>query len=252
MTKILVVTLLVGMWAHLVFAKNKVLNFVSVEAPPFMGAGMKDQGAATHALSAIFKKMGYDLHVTFAPWLRAKQIAATDPNVVGFFPCAKDDLTDKFTLSKTLYGIDWSIAERKEKPVKWTNANDLAKYTGSNVNGYSIRGDIRKLVDEKKMTIETASDDVLNILKLANRRVDFIFTDALVFKFLLSTDPRLIPFKDQLQINAKKVSEVQYGIAFKKSPETVALIEQFNKAASPDELKQDIGIYLKELGEHNP
>ena len=204
MTK-LILFVFVALSSAISFAKapsQKTIILETMEIPPFMSAAMPYEGAATYATREMLKKAGYNLEVRFVPIMRIRNLKFSKPDVNGFFPSfVDDDFVEGLTLSKTVYETPWVIIERKDHPIKWKEPKDLAAYKGGNVNGYTIRSQIRKIYEENKLNIETAPDDALNILKLANKRVDYIFTDAHIFKFLMATDPRLKPFANELQIN---------------------------------------------------
>lgn len=229
------------------FAKRKLIHLVTIEAPPFMGENLPEQGAGVYAFREVFKKMGYDLKVSFAPLPRTKKIALDKPEAVGFAPSTVDDIIDGFTLSKVVYETPWVIVERKDNPIHWKTAEDLAKYRGGNVHGYSLRADLRKVHEDKKLILESAADDARNLMKLANKRIDYVFIDAGVFQFLTSHDDRLKPFRNSLQINAKPLDTLGYGIAFKKDPTSQAVMEDFNKKVNPKDFTTLVDSYIREM-----
>ncbi len=245
---ILAMTILFG-WQSL--ASNKTLKAVyleSMELPPFISGSLPSQGAAVYALTEIFKKAGYDLHVRIVPILRIRTLQFRDPNVSGFFPSfVDDDFVEGLTLSKSIYETPWVIIERKDKVIQWQDPKDLTKYKGGNVKGYTIRSQVKKIYEENKLNIEGASDDASNLLKLANKRIDYVFTDAHIFKFLMATDPRLKEYQNTLQINQKIVVMNRYGVAFKQDTFSKKVMEDFNKVAVPSDFQDLIQTYFKNL-----
>lgn len=224
----------------------KVFNLESMEIPPFISQNMPHQGAATYALKEIFKKAGYDLQVRIVPILRIRTLQFRDPEVKGFFPSfIDDDFVNGLVLSKPVYETPWVIIERKDKVIPWQEPKDLAKFKGGNVQGYTIRSQVRKMYEDNKLNIEGAPDDVSNLLKLANKRIDYVFIDAHVFKFLMATDPRLKEYDKTLQMNQKIVVMNRYGVAFKKNASGKKILEDFNKIASPGEFENLVQNYFK-------
>lgn len=220
----------------------------SLEVPPFVSDNMPEQGAATYALKQIFNKMGYDLKVLVVPILRIRTLRFRSPNVSGFFPSfIDDDFVEGLDLSSVVYETPWVIAERKDKPIIWKTPKELAKYRGGNVKGYTIRSQVRKIYEDNRLKLESASDDASNLLKLANKRVDYVFTDAHIFKFLMATDPRLKEYTDTLQVNSKIVAMNRYGIAFKRDPANTKLRELFNKTTSEAEFEKYVQEYFKKF-----
>ncbi|WP_063243083.1 substrate-binding periplasmic protein [Bdellovibrio bacteriovorus] len=224
----------------------KEFTFITMEIPPFMSEAMPEQGAATYAIREIFKKLGYDFKVRFVPIMRTRTVGF-DPTVTGFFPSFKDDdFLRGMVLSKTVYDTPWVIVERIDKPIQWEKPEDLAKYKGGNVNGYTIRSLLKTVHNQKKLNLEAAPDDALNILKLAKKRVDYIFIDAGVFKFLSAADPRVKEVAAQLRINPKIVMMNHYGVAFKTDPASQKLMAEFNNNVSASEFNMLVEKYFRE------
>ncbi|HWU42640.1 MAG TPA: hypothetical protein VN132_04345, partial [Bdellovibrio sp.] len=123
-----------------------------------MSESLPDQGAGIFALKEIFKKMDYDLQVTFAPLPRSKAMALAKNEISGFLPSTEDDIESGFALSKIVFETPWVIVERKNHPIHWKTGKDLAKFKGGNVIGYSVRPDLKKIFDKEKITLETAPD----------------------------------------------------------------------------------------------
>ncbi|MEK2645992.1 substrate-binding periplasmic protein [Bdellovibrio sp. BCCA] len=219
---------------------------MSTESPPFLSESMKDQGAGIFALRKLLKKAGYDLEVRFAPWERAKVIARSDASVGGIFPYAAKDLAD-FLYSKPIYRAKWVIVERKQNPITWDKIEDLSKFTMGNVTGVELRPGIKELAETNKLKVENASTDLNNLLKLANKRIDFITMDATVFKYQMWVEPKLQSFREALQINPKFITVTEYGLALKKSPDHEALLKVFNKVSSFEEANRHIDFYLEHL-----
>lgn len=230
-----------------------VIRLVTIEAPPFMSENLPEQGAAIYALRQGFKKMGYDLEITFAPFLRAKRISLQKKDVSGYFPISENGRSQDFMISKIIYSSPWALAERKKNPIKWTQLDDLRRYKIGNVIGYDLSPAIQKSQGQFQYNIETVSSDELNLLKLAKGRIDLAFIDATMFEFLLKSSKQLLPYQDQLQLNPKFVQIDNYGVAFKKTPETKSQLEKFNRVFSKEEFNQHVKTYYsKFLGKPIP
>lgn len=226
-------------------AAEKKIHLITFETPPFISEGLPEQGAAIYALKELFKKAGYKVDVSFAPFLRGRTMALKDETVSGFFPVTQVNITPDFVMSKIVYQTPWMFAERKESSIAWKIPEDVLPYRIGNASGYELAKSFQHLADNKKLKIESAPSDELNLLKLANKRIDLAFVDAGVFQYLLKTSEKLKPFQNQLQLNAKMVHMDQYGIAFKKSLKGLKDLEAFNKIASEEEFTRAIETYFK-------
>ncbi|WP_413944272.1 substrate-binding periplasmic protein [Bdellovibrio sp. HCB-162] len=229
------------------FAKpSKKVTLISMDIPPFMSPKLPEQGAAIYGLKQIFKKIGYELEVRFVPIQRTRNVGMSDERINGFFPSfVDDDFVQGMTLSKTIYKTPWVIAERKEKPVHWKTPADLLKYKGGNVGGYTLRSQVADVFKSHEDALELAPGDIQNILKLANKRVDYIFIDQNVLKFILATDPQAIPYADTLQVNPKIVALNEYGVAFKQNGRSKKIMDEFNKVVSEEEFTKAVDGYIK-------
>jgi len=231
---------------------NHEISLVTMEIPPFMSEHMPEQGAATYALKMVFKKRGYDLKMSFAPFLRSKSLASHDRDFVGYAPSTKYNLIKGFKLSKYFYHSNWVIIQNKENPVQWKKIEDLTKYHGGNVNGYDMVPEATRLYEAGKLNIEMAPDDTRNILKLAHKRVDYIFMDESMYKFLMATSPVLKPFINKLEIHPRRVEKLSYGIAFRKNPQGLALLEEINNVINDEEFTGYVNAYMKNLAASVP
>lgn len=224
---------------------SKVIHLLTMEAPPFMSESLPEQGAAVHALRQIFKRNGYDLKVTFAPYLRAKILALRKDDVSGFFPAAQENINKDYVLSKIMYITPWGFAERKDKPIVWNQPEDLLPYKIGNVMGYELSRILVPAQKKKKFHIENVSSDELNLLKLAKKRVDLAFIDATMFEYLMKSSPQLRPYQNQLQINAKIIRMDEYGVAFKNSGKGKEHLNVFNRHINKDDFHRLVELYFK-------
>ncbi|WP_231839180.1 ABC transporter substrate-binding protein [Bdellovibrio bacteriovorus] len=222
------------------------ITLITHEAPPYMAEALPDKGAIFFALAKVLKKGGYELNVVFAPsWVRAKMKAQTDPLIDGYAPYRAIENADLFEFSEYNLESPWVLAERKDHPIEWNKVQDLSKYVAGNVQGVELRPGVKELADQGKLKIETTTTQNNNILKLATKRVDYIFSDAFVFRYLLATDPKLKKYRNKLQINSKPIVIERYGVALKKTKNSAKIIKLINEGS--DEFKKHIEDYLRQI-----
>lgn len=227
------------------WARKEVIRLVTFEAPPFMDPKLPEQGAGVFALKRVFLKAGYDLKITFAPLKRAKVLSFAGDEDMGYFPVSPYDLDPKHLSSKVVYESPWVIAQRKEKPIVWKKPIDLGKYVGGANLQYTNPTAIKNLIQAKKLTVQLAPDDRSNLIKLGNKRIDYIFIDAGMFSYLTHFDPQMKAFANNLEINPHPVEIIKYTVAFRKSTKGQRLLDDFNRVLSPAEFAMFIAEYLK-------
>lgn len=229
-------------------APLKKVTLITMEIPPFMSLHLPDQGAVVAGLRDVFKKAGYDLEVRFYPVPRTRIIELKDKDINGFFPSFVDEkFQQKLLLSKPFYKTPWVIVERKDKPIVWKDPKDLLKYKGGNVAGYVLRSQVARVYENNMHHLESAPNDSSNILKLIHKRVDFIFIDQNVFKFISSTDPSIKNFARRLQVNPKIIALNRYGVGFKDDQASKKIMEDFNKHLNEDDFTKMVSKYIDKL-----
>lgn len=229
---------------------KKVVRLSTFEAPPFMSETLPEQGAAIYALREMLRKQGYSLEVTFAPFLRARSLSLQRSDSSGFFPVTNVNVTSDFLLSKTVYTSNWVFAERKNRLIKWNKAEDLAPYNIGNVKGYDLDEMLEVVNKQQALKIDESPSDELNLLKLANSRIDLALIDATMFEYLMKTSAKLRPYAGQMQINAKSIHLDEYGVGFKKTALGKEHMQIFNKNFSKEEFTRMVEFYFKTyLGE---
>lgn len=221
------------------------VQIVTFEAPPFMSAGLPEQGAAVFAMKQTFLKAGYDLKVSFAPLKRAKVLPLESQDIVGYFPVSPYDLDKRYWASRVIFEEPWVIVERKDKPIHWQKFSDLKPYVGSACLQYTEPPGLRKLIDEKTITIEMSPDDISSLNKLGNKHVDYILIDPVVFNYITQTDSEMKSFAKDLQINPHPIEMLTYVAAFKKNSRMgKKLLEAFNNATNKEDFAK---LVLKQL-----
>lgn len=198
-----------------------------------------------YALRQMLKKVGYGLEVSFAPLVRARILSLQKNEMSGFFPVTDAKVTSDFILSKTVYSSNWVFAERKNRTIKWNNPEDLIPYSIGNVKGYDLDELLSNVNKQQALKIDESPSDELNLLKLANSRIDLALVNATMFEFLMKSSPKLRPFEGEMQLNPKIIRLDDYGVAFKKTALGKEHMLVFNKNFSKQEFTRMVNIYFK-------
>ncbi len=227
-------------------SKLQTLTLITHESPPYMAENLEEGGAVFQALGKVLKPLGYEVKVQFvSSWTRAKMNAQKDPKIDGYAPFRIAEDKDTFDYSNFIFESPWVIVERKDKPIKWKTPEDLVKYTAGNVQGVELRPGVKELAEGGRLKVETTATQNSNILKLISKRVDFVFSDILVYRYLMASDPLLRPYRNKLQMNAKPIVIESYGLALKKSKDSMKIITHLNKHKA--DFQKYIGDYLNEI-----
>ncbi|WP_413557288.1 substrate-binding periplasmic protein [Bdellovibrio sp. HCB209] len=223
-------------------SSRKTVTLITHEAAPWMAEKLTDQGAIFYALRKVLEKRNYELKVIFAPsWIRAKMDAVKNPAIDGYAPIRTIEHQDVFDFTEVIFESPWSVGERKDKPIPFHNLESLIPFTAGNVQGVELRPGIDALV-KKGFKIEETSTQANNILKLATGRVDFIFVDKGVYRYMMATEPSLAPYRDKLQLNPKSIVIEKYKVGLKKAI-AKELVPYLNSS------RKELGHYLEEYFE---
>lgn len=231
------------------FSKSPTpVQFTTSEIPPFMGQELPEQGAAAFALKEAFKAINCDLQLKFYPIKRARTEASKNPEVIGFIPATASEGNEGFVVSKAVFHAKTLIVENAEHPIVWSKPEDLGKYRGGLVLGYSLKSPIKEIYDQGKLKLEESPDELSNILKVANGRLDYVFINDGMYKFLTTKEPRLKEVLHKLHVNAKPAAIVNWGLAFKKdSPIAQKLLKEFNDQTDEKQVNTSILEYIKKI-----
>ena len=224
------------------------IEMAGMEILPFLSDKLPLGGAASFATKEIYKSMGYDLTLKIYPARRGRAETLKNPSILAFMPCSTDEHLEGLVLSNTVYKTTTVLIENKENPLVWSKPEDLAKYKGSIALGFSLREQIRTAYGKGKMSIEESPDDVSGILKVANKRVDYLFITEVMYKYLVDSDPRLKEVLSKIQVNARPVANMDWGVCFKKdSPKSMKMLEEFNKTVDASVFNRLVGEYVKKM-----
>lgn len=224
-------------------ANSETFRLTSLEWPPYSGDILANQGASVLVAKLAFKAMGYELKVDIYPWLRAVKLGLDDPQYLGYFPeyYSASLEQDKCNFSSNIGISPLGFAEHKSNPIEWNSLKDLKQYKIATVAGYVNTDEFDRMAANQELDVQPAVNDIININKVFNGRVEAAVIDPRVMSYYLSTDVSLAKAKHELQFNKQLLDEKKLHICFKKqgSANAQAIFEEGLK-------KLDINLLLTE------
>jgi polar amino acid transport system substrate-binding protein len=242
---------------------NKVINFIlilsfstpafsdtvyltSLTWPPYSGKALNEQGASVALAKAAFKAMGHELKVDFFPWSRAvKHASQPDSKYAGYFPEYYYE-SNEFSFSNPMGKGPLGLIENKKKPIVWSAVKDLTQYKIGVVQDYVNTAEVDALIASGKIKAQTATSDETNIRKVAGGRIDAAVIDTNVFSYLLANSKDLEKAQEQVQINAKLLTEKELFVAFKNSTEGKKWLAIYNEGLKNIDITAVMNKYLNE------
>ncbi len=170
------------------------VTLVTVGYPPYYGPGLPNNGPIAEIVTEAYARAGYQVTVEFMPWVRAMQRAQTgkaDGLLGGWYSKEREQW---FVFSAPLPGNELVIYKRiGDRPQRFTSYEALTPYRIGTVKGYRNPDDF----EAADLRREAAPSDRVNLVKLANNRVDLILIDKATAKFIL--DKELAEYRDRLE-----------------------------------------------------
>ncbi|MBA6355089.1 MULTISPECIES: ABC transporter substrate-binding protein [unclassified Colwellia] len=227
-------------------AFSDTVHLTSLTWPPYSGKALNEQGASVAVAKAAFKAMGHELKVDFFPWSRAVKLASEpDSKYAGYFPEYYYE-SNEFSFSNPMGKGPLGLIENKKKPIAWTAVKDLTQYKIGVVQDYVNTAEVDALITSGEIKAQTATSDETNIRKVAGGRIDAAVIDTNVFSYLLANSKDLEKAQEQVQMNAKLLTEKELFVAFKKSTEGEKWLAIYNEGLKKIDITAVMKKYLNE------
>jgi polar amino acid transport system substrate-binding protein len=164
-------------------AAERVLSLASTDYPPYYGKGLKNHGPISEITLAAYRKVDWEVKITFLPWARAMKEAKTGgyDGISGIW--YRKDREAWFVFSDPIYPNIVGFYKRKGKRITFTNYEDLSPYRIGVVRGYTNPPAFEK-ADLQKQEVTT---DEQNLRKLVKHRIDLALIDKEVARYIIDT-----------------------------------------------------------------
>ena len=212
--------------------QGRTVQVGTLHWPPYTARELPRGGAVTAVVRAAFAQQGYRVDVQVWPWKRAIAKAKADSNgVAGYFPgyhCHHDPDAD-FVRSQPLGTSPLGFAEHRDAPHSWQSLSDLQDLRIGTVVGYANSEAFDRAVAENQLNVVTATDDLENLYRLLQHRIDLAVVDKVVLAYLEQADPTLRAHADELQFDARTLKTTELFICFRDDARGARLRELFNR-----------------------
>ncbi|WP_424965226.1 substrate-binding periplasmic protein [Dinoroseobacter sp. S375] len=177
----------------------------TTEWPPYSGATIAGQGATSVILKEAFSRVGITLEVQVLPWRRAIEQARKGTDAIGYFPGYHCDHLPGFAASEPIGIGPLGFAENLENPITWSSVGELGEQglRIGTVRGYANTEEFDQKVGQGWIRAVPAQTDTANLAALARGRVDAAVVDSRVLRYLLQTDPDLMPYRDTIRFDER-------------------------------------------------
>ena len=207
------------------WAADPVLVNIDAENPPFMFAsGGKPAGVYPAVITAAFAKMNVSVKIEAKPWKRA--IAEMDEGKAGVGGIYKnEERAKKYDYSGPVLSENLAVYSHKDKPVEYKTIADLYGKKVGVIGGWSYGDEFDAAKKSGKLSVDEVNSDEKNLRKLDEGRLDAVIAVEDSAKPIISSRK----LGNVIQAKQLLASNKSY-LAFNKSANQTALLEQFSKA----------------------
>lgn len=183
MVRMMYVLILVVMLELSGSAEEKKVVLVASEFPPFSGEQLPNGGPVVEITVEAFKKVGYQVEVTFLPFARQIQYGK-DGEADGIIMLWHTQEREEWCVfSDPLPACQIGFYKRKSDPIRFSTYADLKPYRIGIVRGYANPSGF----DEAQLNTEAVTFDQQNLQKLQAHRIDLALIDKWVAHYLIQT-----------------------------------------------------------------
>lgn len=231
--------LMILLWPLYGAAADRSVHLATLNWSPYIGERLEGYGFGAEILRTAFDRAGYDVTFSFMPWVRVLkdvEIGAYDAACFAYHSKERENRYH-FTVpyAKSVLGF----CKLHDADIKFQSLQDLTPYRIGVVRGFVNTPQFDAL---RSLHKEEVKDELTNLKKLLNRRVDLIIIDKFVLQHLMNThfqnkqnkvvfldrpliiQPLYLMFSKQLPTSARKVQAFNKAIGEMKNDGTIKTI----------------------------
>jgi polar amino acid transport system substrate-binding protein len=207
---------------HAVSAQ-KTVSLATTEWEPYVGQHLNNYGFASEIIAEAFKRVGYGVRYAFMPPKRVmKQVEAGEYDA-GYPAYHSDDRAERFDYSHPFADSAVGFYKRKDMAISYRTLRDLAPFKIGVCLGFAYPREFAKADYLKK---EAARNEVLNLKKLVQKRIDLFISDRAAAQAAINAS---VPEgKDLLEFMNPALETRKLHLIFGKGRNTEPMRKDFN------------------------
>ncbi len=162
---------------------DNVVQLVSVEAPPYYGEALPDQGFVSTIIRESFAVHQHRVEISFFPWKRALYMVESGRADGIFTIWYRDDRAKWLNYSTPLYVAETVFLKPKSLIIDYRGLQSLKGYSIAYVLGYAYPQPFY----DANLRLQHATTDVGIIQRLINHQTNLAIIDRLQGLYLLKT-----------------------------------------------------------------
>ncbi len=184
--------------------------------PPYAVAE-NGSGATEAVVRAAFAAVGYQVVTHYFPWMRAVSLSQGGGQYVGYYPAYASSERQKSCYLSDLVGESpVGLVELRDRGLADKTLDQLQNVGIGVVAGYVNGAEFDRRVQEGKLRVEPANDDLTNLRKVYNGRIAAAVMDHNVMTHLLAVNAGQFPLADQLLFANPGMSPLTLHVCFRR------------------------------------
>lgn len=165
------------------FAEKNV-SLAVLNWKPYVGEELINFGFGSEIITEAFSRSGYTAELHFMPWVRALKDTEIGKYDAVCFAYYSNQRAKTYALSKPYAESSLVFYKHRDSQISYTSFEDLKPYQIGVVRGFVNTVEFDRADYLQKQEVH---NEVLNMKKLLNKRVDLIAIDKFIAQYLLNT-----------------------------------------------------------------
>ncbi len=195
-------------------SQNKTISITTCDWEPYAGEALQNYGFTSEIITQAFKAVGYETKITFYPWKRALLMTEQGRYDAVYNAYYSEERTKTFLYADPYTSSKIYVCAKKDKDIKFSTIQDLAKYRIGVVAGYITSPEFDNADYLKK---DPADSDIVNLKKLLADRIDLIIIDKYTAIYHLKTSPYFKETASDVKFIEPVLSELPVYIMFSRA-----------------------------------
>lgn len=165
------------------------IKLVTENYPPFnMEENGKIVGMSTDIIKELLKRENIDYSLELFPWARSYKMGMEEKDTVVYSTTRTPEREALFKWVGPLVSNDWVFFAKKGTAIKINSLDDARKYSVGGYNGDAASEFLLKEKFEKGKSLQLATNDKQNALKLEAGRIDLWATGSQLGPWIAKTE----------------------------------------------------------------
>jgi polar amino acid transport system substrate-binding protein len=221
------------LWPVYGAAADRSVHLATLNWSPYIGERLEGYGFGAEILRSAFERTGYNVTFSFMPWVRVLkdvEIGAYDAACFAYYSKEREN---RYYFTVPYAQSVLGFCKLRDADIKFQSLQDLTPYRIGVVRGFVNTPQFDAL---RSLHKEEVKDELTNLKKLLNRRVDLIIIDQFVLQHIMNTH-----FQDKKNkvvfLDPPLIIQPLYLMFSKQLPTAARKVQAFNQAV--EEMKND-------------